>query len=40
MDNVTMIRVVAGVLAVLLLGVIIARRKRMSSSARRPTARR
>ena len=39
MDGVTMIRVVAGVLAVVLLGVIIARRKRMSS-ARRPTVRR
>ncbi len=38
MDSVTMIRVVAGVLAVVLLGVIIARRKRMSS-ARRPTRR-
>ena len=32
MDTVTMIRVVAGVLAVIILGVIIARRKRMSSS--------
>jgi hypothetical protein len=39
MDSVTMIRAAAGVLAVILLGVIIARRKRMSS-ARRPTARR
>ena len=38
MDSVTMIRVVAGVLAVVLLGVIIARRKRMST-ARRPTKR-
>ena len=34
MDNVTMIRVAAGVLAVILLGVIVARRKRMSSSKR------
>jgi hypothetical protein len=34
MDTVTMIRVVAGVLAVVLLGVIIARRKRMSSASR------
>jgi hypothetical protein len=32
MDTVTMVRVVAGVLAVVLLGVIVARRKRMSSS--------
>lgn len=32
MDTVTMIRVVAGVLAVVLLGVIVARRKRMSAS--------
>ena len=32
MDTVTMVRVVAGVLAVVMLGVIIARRKRMSSS--------
>jgi len=39
MDNVTMVRVVAGVLAVLLLGVIVARRKRMSSS-KRPTVKR
>jgi hypothetical protein len=39
MDSVTMIRVAAGVLAVVLLGVIIARRKRMSS-ARRPSSRR
>ena len=38
MDSVTVIRVVSGVLAVILLGVIIARRKRMSS-ARRPTKR-
>jgi len=39
MDSVTMIRVAAGVLAVLLLGVIVARRKRMSS-ARRPSPKR
>lgn len=38
MDTVTMIRVVAGVLAVVLLGVIVARRKRMS--ARRPSPKR
>ena len=36
MDSVTMIRVAAGVLAVIILCVIIARRKRMSSS-KRPT---
>ncbi len=35
----TMIRVAAGVLAVILLGVIVARRKRMSSS-KRPTTKR
>lgn len=40
MDTVTMIRVASGVLAVLLLGIIIARRKRMSSAARRPTPKR
>lgn len=34
MDTTTMIRVTAGVLAVILLGVVIARRKRMSSSKR------
>ncbi len=39
MDSVTMIRVVAGVVAVILLGVIVARRKRLSS-ARRPTPKR
>jgi len=39
MDSVTMIRVASGVLAVLLLGVIVARRKRMSS-ARRPSPKR
>jgi len=39
MDSVTMIRLAAGVLAVILLGVIIARRKRLSS-ARRPTPKR
>jgi len=39
MDTVTMIRLAAGVLAVILLGVIIARRKRLSS-ARRPTVKR
>lgn len=39
MDNTTMIRMAAGVLAVILLGVIVARRKRMSSS-KRPTTKR
>jgi hypothetical protein len=39
MDTVTMIRVASGVVAVLLLGVIIARRKRMSS-VRRTTMKR
>jgi len=39
MDSVTMIRVASGVLAVILLGVIIARRKRLST-ARRSTTRR
>jgi len=39
MDSVTMIRVAAGVLAVILLGVIIARRKRMSSARRTATRR-
>jgi hypothetical protein len=34
MDNVTMIRVAAGVLAVILLAIVIARRKRMASSKR------
>lgn len=34
MDNVTMIRVVSGAIAVVLIGVIIARRKRMSSARR------
>jgi len=34
MDTVTMIRVVSGAIAVVLLGVIIARRKRMASSRR------
>jgi LPXTG-motif cell wall-anchored protein len=34
MDNVTMIRVVAGVLLVILLGILIARRKRMASTKR------
>ena len=38
MDNVTMIRVVAGVLAVIVLFIIIARRKRMASS--KPMAKR
>jgi hypothetical protein len=39
MDGVTMIRVIAGVLAVILLGVVIARRKRMSTT-KRPSQRR
>jgi hypothetical protein len=34
MDNVTMIRVAAGVLAVILLAIVIARRKRMAASKR------
>ena len=34
MDNVTMIRLAAGVLAVILLAIVIARRKRMASSKR------
>ncbi len=34
MDGVTMIRVVAGVLAVILLAIVIARRKRTASSKR------
>jgi len=39
MDSVTMIRVVAGAVAVVLLGVIIARRKRMASARRSPSRR-
>lgn len=34
MDSVTMIRVGAGVVAVILLGVIVARRKRMTANKR------
>jgi hypothetical protein len=34
MDGVTMVRVGAGIVAVILLGVIIARRKRMASTRR------
>jgi len=34
MDNVMMIRVVAGVIAVILLAIVIARRKRMASGKR------
>ncbi len=34
MDGVTMIRIVAAVLAVVLLGIVIARRKRMASTKR------
>lgn len=34
MDNVTMIRVVSGILAVVVLCIIIARRKRMASTKR------
>jgi len=34
MDNVTMIRVVAGIIAVILLAILIARRKRMASARR------
>ena len=37
MDNVLMIRVIAGILAVILLTIIIARRKRMASLKRPPT---
>ncbi len=40
MDSVTMIRVAAGVVAVILLGIIIARRKRMSTAARHTSTRR
>jgi len=36
MDNVLIIRIVAAVIAVILIGVIVARRKRMAS-AKRPT---
>ena len=39
MDSVTMIRVVAGVIAVVLLAIIVTRRKRMAS-AKRPAAKR
>lgn len=39
MDNVTMIRVVSGILAVIVLCIIIARRKRMAA-AKRPTVKR
>jgi hypothetical protein len=34
MDNVLMIRVVAGVLAVIILAIIVARRKRMATAKR------
>ena len=34
MDNVLMIRVVAGVLALIILAIIVARRKRMAASKR------
>ena len=34
MDNVTMIRIIAGMVAVVLLGVIIGRRKRMAAMKR------
>ena len=34
MDTVTMVRIIAGVVAVLLLGIVIARRKRMSTTKR------
>ena len=37
MENVIMIRVIAGILAVILLTIIIARRKRMSSLRHPPT---
>jgi hypothetical protein len=39
MDNVLMIRIIAGVMAVILLAVIIARRKRMASMRRLSTKR-
>ena len=39
MDNVLMIRIIAGVLAVILLAIIVARRKRMAS-VKRMSARR
>ena len=31
MDNVTIVRIVAGIIAVVLVGIIVARRKRMAS---------
>jgi hypothetical protein len=34
MDNVTMIRVIAGIVAVVLLAVIVSRRKRMATTKR------
>jgi len=39
MDNVTIIRIIAGVIAVILLAVIIGRRKRMASAKRVATKR-
>jgi hypothetical protein len=34
MDNVTVVRIIAGVMSVILFGIIIARRKRMASTKR------
>ena len=39
MDNLTLARVVAGIIAVVLVGIIIARRKRMATSKRSSTRR-
>ncbi len=39
METATMIRIVAGVLAVILLGIVIARRKRMATTKRVPPRR-
>jgi LPXTG-motif cell wall-anchored protein len=39
MDNVTMIRIVAGVIALILLAILIARRKRMAAARRTNTKR-
>jgi hypothetical protein len=34
MDNVTILRIIAGIMAVVLVGIIIARRKRMAAAKR------
>jgi hypothetical protein len=39
MDTITMVRVAAGVIAVVLLGIVIARRKRMATTKRVPPRR-